>query len=473
MLFPTIRFALFFLATWGVFVAVRDRPVARRLVLLGASWVFYASWSWRFLALLWWMIALDHLVARWIARAPSPAQARAALWAGVAVNLGLLGYFKYAGFFTESLAGLLDRLGMSASVPLVQVVLPLGISFLTFQSVSYLIEVHRGVVAPAALLDEAVWLSFFPTVVSGPITRVSELVPQLHATPRCDDPQAAFALIGRGLFKKVVVASHLSTAVVEGAFATPGEHSSFELLFAVYAYGALIYVDFSGYTDIARGIARLLGYQLPENFDDPYRATTVQEFWTRWHMTLTRWLRDFLFTPLGLVWGRRPVLSLAIPVVVMLLAGLWHGAAWTFVAFGAVHGLAMAWERWRRQRRRRLRLGRVPDSALRRFGRHVLTLHIISLGWLFFRAESLGSAWSILARIATAGGGFVQVPLLSVVVVAGVLAVQLVPADWWRRAREATPTLGPVPQVAAGVGALTVIDVLGPTGVAPFIYFQF
>ncbi len=473
MLFPTVRFAVFFAVVWAVLLLVRRRPVGRRIVLLAASWVFYAAWNWRFLALLVWIIAVSHVGSRALARAPTRTTQRVALWLGVGAHLGLLGYFKYYGFFTESLVGLFDRLGVAVSVPLVQVVLPLGISFLTFQAISYLIEVRRGVLRPVGLLDEAVWLSFFPTVVSGPITRASELVPQLHRTPVCADPEGAVVLVLRGLFKKVVVASFLATTIVESAFATPGAHTSPELLFAVWAFGAQIYVDFSGYTDLARGIALLLGYELPENFREPYRAATVQEFWTRWHITLTRWLRDFLFTPLGLRWGRRPWLGLSIPIVIMLLAGLWHGAAWTFVVFGGIHGLAMASERWRRERRRRLGLGRPPDTLGRRVVRHVVTLQIVSLGWLFFRAESMSSAWTILDRIATAGGGFDGVPLLAVATVAAVVAVQFLPADWWARSAAVLRRLGPATQVAATVGALTVIDVLGPAGVAPFIYFRF
>lgn len=473
MLFPTVRFAVFFTVVWAVFVVVRDRPVARRLVLLAGSWVFYAAWNWRFLLLLWWMVALNHVAARLVAAAGTPAGGRLALGAGVTANLGLLAYFKYYGFFTESLVGLLDRIGVSVHVPLVQVVLPLGISFLTFQAVSYLVEVRRGVLAPVGLLDEAVWLSFFPTVVSGPITRASELVPQLRSTPRCDDPERAVLLILRGLFKKVVLASFLATTIVESAFATPGEFSSTELLFAVYAFGAQIYVDFSGYTDIARGGAMLLGIRLPENFDAPYRAATVQEFWRRWHMTLTRWLRDFLFTPLGLRWRRRPLLALSIPLIVMLLAGLWHGAAWTFVVFGGIHGLAMASERWRRERRRRLDLGKPPDTALRRFGRHVLTLHVIALGWLFFRSESMDAAWTMLARIADAGDGVDAISPLALATVAGIVGVQFVPADRWALLGDVVHRLGPVPQIATAATALTVIDLLGPAGVAPFIYFRF
>lgn len=215
----------------GAYLAVRDRPAARRLVLLAASWVFYASWEWRWLALLWWMIGVNHVAARWIARAPSADRQRFALVVGVLANLALLGWFKYWGFFTESAVGALARLGVHASPPLVEVALPLGISFLTFQAISYLIEVRRGVTTPAPLLDEAVWLSFFATVVSGPITRPSELIPQLDRPPVLDDASAHFALIVRGLFKKVVLSSYLASSVVDEPFATPGAFSATEVLF--------------------------------------------------------------------------------------------------------------------------------------------------------------------------------------------------------------------------------------------------
>lgn len=474
MLFPTIRFALFFMVTWGVLLGVRDRPIARRCVLLGASWVFYAAWDWRWLALLWAMIGVNHVAVRRVAWAPTAAGRRAALALGVGADLALLGTFKYYDFFAESVVGTLGLLGVQASAPLLQVALPLGISFLTFQAISYLVEVHRGVTAPAPLLDEAVWLSFFATVVSGPITRASELIPQLDRVPRAVDPGASFVLVIRGLFKKVVLASYLATAVVDEAFATPAAFSATEVLFAVYAYGALIYVDFSGYTDIARGVAGLLGFHLPENFDAPYRAASVQEFWTRWHMTLTRWLRDFLFTPLGLRCGRRRVLGPLLPLLIMLAAGLWHGAAWTFVVFGGIHGLALVAERADRLRRRRLGLGRAPDTPGRRLVRHVITLQVVSLAWLFFRAESMGAAWAMLHRIATGPLATGQLTPLAIVTVLGIYGIQLVRAPAVaERVRARVAHAGPVTQAVGLAGALTVVDVLGPTGVAPFIYFGF
>jgi D-alanyl-lipoteichoic acid acyltransferase DltB (MBOAT superfamily) len=474
VLFPTVRFALLFVVTWGAYLAVRDRPAVRRIVLLLASWVFYASWDWRWLALLWWIIGVNHVAARGIASARTDGARRMALWLGVLANLVLLGWFKYYGFFTESMVGALDLLGVDASVPLVQLALPLGISFLTFQAISYLIEVHRGVTEPAALLDEAVWLSFFATVVSGPITRASELIPQLDREPRCADPNASFALVLRGLFKKVVLASYLASAVVDEAFASPTAFSSTEVLFAVYAYGALIYVDFSGYTDMARGAAGLLGLHLPRNFDAPYRASSVQEFWTRWHMTLTRWLRDFLFTPLGLRYGRHRIIGPLLPLLIMLAAGLWHGAAWTFVVFGGIHGLALVGERAGRLRRRRLGLGPLPQTPMRRLLRHVATIHIVSLAWLFFRAESMDTAWAMLHRIATGPLAAGQITALAAVTVSAIYGAQLVQLpSLTERARALAARTGPVTQAAALAGALTVVDVLGPTGVAPFIYFGF
>ena len=275
------------------------------------------------------------------------------------------------------------------------------------------------------------------------------------------------------MFKKVVIASSLATAV-DDVFAAPARYSSAALLFAVYAYGAQIYADFSGYTDMARGLARLLGFQLPENFDSPYRAASIQEFWRRWHITLVAAGCATSSSPhSGCGRGRRRALSLAIPVVVMLLAGLWHGAAWTFVAFGGVHGLALASERWRRERRRRLGLGAAPDTPGHRLARHVVTLHIVALGWLFFRAESLAAAGTILTRIVTVAGGVTAISPLAVATVVAVVAAQFLPTDWYARSWRAVRSLGPVAEIASAATALTVIDLLGPAGVAPFIYFQF
>jgi D-alanyl-lipoteichoic acid acyltransferase DltB (MBOAT superfamily) len=476
VLFPTVTFAVFFMAVWPATWLVARWPRARQLLLLGAGALFYAYFDDRFVALLAGTIVANYVGAQAIHELRSrPAAQRAVLWLTVTAHLAVLGVFKYYGFFTTTVAGALDDLGLHAELPALHLVLPVGISFFTFQAIAYLIEVRRGALEPGSLLEIATWLSFFPTVASGPITRASELLPQLRERPAARiDADEAFLLITRGLFKKIVLSSFLATAIADDVFASPGSHSAPEVLGGVYGYAAQLYVDFSGYSDMAIGCALLLGIRLPRNFDAPYAAQSVTEFWTRWHMTLSRWLRDFLFTPLALHSRRTTVATCRTIVVVMLVAGLWHGAAWTFVAFGAVHGIAMAVERALREHRRRSPRPAAVDTAARRVGRQVLTFHVVCLGWVFFRADSIDGAGDVLARLVTGWGAAAPAitPLLVVTLVA-VLAVQHVSRRSLERIAALGRRLGPVTQVVLLASALVVTDVLGPEGVAPFLYFGF
>lgn len=475
MLFPTVTFTAFFMAVWPLTWAVARWPRLRQLVLLAASVGFYAWWDWRMLWLLAALVAGNHSAAWAIHRlARHPAARRVALWVGVGGHLLVLGWFKYYGFFASSLTTAVDRVGVEVQPPVVQVVLPLGISFVTYQAISHLVEVHREVTGPATLLETATWLCFFPTVASGPITRASELVPQLRERPEPSvDASRAFVLILRGLVKKLVVASYLADAVVDDVFAQPSLHPGPEVLAGIYAYAAQLYVDFSGYTDMAIGVALLLGIRLPENFDAPYRAATVTEFWNRWHMTLSRWLRDFLFMPLAR--RSRPTTAAAARnlVVVMLLAGLWHGAAWTFVAFGAVHGVAMALERVARERARRRGRRPVPTGPARVVG-VVRTFHVVCLGWVFFRADSLGGAVDVLARLGTGWGEPAPlVTALLVATIAAVVAAQLLPRRLLDGLTDVTARVPAPAVVPLAAVAIVLVDVLGPAGVAPFLYFGF
>ena len=476
MPFPTIRFAAFFVVVLVLAWSVARRPLIWKLVLLGAGVSFAVAWDVRSAGILAGSLGATQWFAVRIASARSPATKRWFLWSGVAANLVALGWFKYAGFFAESLTGLLTRLGMHVDPPVIDIALPVGLSFLTFRSISYLVEVSRGTIGPGTLLDVAVWQTFFPQLVAGPIVRPSEFLPQLQVAPdrRRVDASRALWLIARGLFKKVVLASFLATALADRAFSTPGDLSSPEVLVGIYAYATQIYVDFSGYTDMAIGFALLLGIRLPENFDRPYRSASIREFWTRWHITLSRWLRDFLFTPLALrARGSRLRVYRSL-ILVMLLAGLWHGAAWTFVAFGAVHGVALAVERWRRDRRRAGHRPAPPDTPVRMALRRILTFQIICLGWVFFRAESLEAARRILARLFTAwGDGAPGVTPLLVLVLGAVIGAQFLPEGAAERMRTAFARAPALAQAAALASVFVVLDVFGPEGVPPFIYFRF
>ena len=475
MLFPTITFAAFFMAVWPITWAVARWPAARCVVLLAASVGFYAYWDWRYLGLLAATVLANVASAQAIHRTRRrPGLQRAALWVGVGAHLAVLGWCKYYGFFASSLTSALDRVGIAVDPPLVQVVLPLGISFVTFEAISHLVEVRREVIEPGAVLEVATWLCFFPTIASGPITRASELLPQLRDAPeRSIEAARAFTLIVRGLFKKMVLASFLATALADDVFARPSAHTGPEVLLGVYAYAVQLYLDFSGYTDIAIGCALLLGLRLPENFNAPYAAASVTEFWTRWHMTLTRWLRDFVFTPLARRSKRTTAATCRNIVIVMLLAGLWHGAAWTFVAFGLWHGVAMATERVMRQRRRRLGHPPARQGTAGHVVGVIITFNVVCLGWVFFRADSVTTAVDLVARLGTGWWVAPAVPLLVFAVVAGVVLVQQLPRSALDRLDGAVVSLGTVPAVLALALGLLVVDVFGPEGVPPFLYFGF
>ncbi len=472
MLFPTFEFAVFFSLTFLGNWLLRPHPRSWRWFLLGASYVFYAWWDPRFVVLLAGSTVVNQVSALAIHRSADPGRRRVLLVVAVAANLGVLGFFKYYGFFLTSVAGGFAKVGLHVNPPLLQIVLPVGISFFTFQAMSYVIDTYRRDTEPAPWLDFAVYLSFFPHLVAGPIVRARELLPQLkeRGDPRHIDAALAFRLIFGGLFKKVVISSFVASAIVDKVFANPGQHTNFEILFAIYGYAIQIYADFSGYTDIAIGCALLLGLRFPQNFDAPYAATSIQSFWRKWHMTLSSWLRDYLYIPLGGNQGgeRRMRRNL---FLTMVIGGLWHGAAWTFVAWGAIHGSALIIERgWDARRAARTNAAPGRRSAVLRW---FVTFHVVCLGWVFFRAESFTKAGDLLWDLVTVWGVGTLVKPMLVFVVASMIAAQFVPADAADRAQALFARAGPALQGTFLAVGLLVIDALGPVGVAPFIYFQF
>ncbi len=303
MLFPTIDFAIFFGIVFVGNWLLAPFPKRWRVFILVASYVFYGWWDWRFVFLLAVSTMCTIAGGRLVHRARSEVARRAWMIAAVAAELGLLGWFKYAGWLSVNLDNVLHHLGVGDPIPLIQVTLPVGISFFTFMGLSYVIDIYRGSLEPSPWLDVAVFVAFFPHLVAGPIVRGSDLLPQIRRAHRRDPrrialPRAAYLIFG-GLFKKVVLSSYISSQIVDPVFANPHTHSSLEVLLAIYGYAVQIYCDFSGYTDIAIGCALLLGFRFPENFNAPYTATSLQDFWRRWHMTLSSWLRDYLYIPLG------------------------------------------------------------------------------------------------------------------------------------------------------------------------------
>jgi len=344
MLFNSISF-FFFVPI--VLLGVRLLPgTQRQRWLLLASYFFYGSWDWRFLALILFTTAVDYWIAHRIHRSDDPDERRRALLVSVCVNLGVLGFFKYFNFFIDSAAALLEAAGLHASLPALQIILPVGISFYTFQSMSYVIDVYRRDTVPAqTFVLYALYVSYFPQLVAGPISRVGDLMPQLAAPSRVTADRVNFGLclILIGLAKKVLIADMLAPEV-DRIFADPESQSSGMLLRGAYFFAFQIYCDFSAYSDIARGVSEFFGVRLMINFEQPYLSRSITEFWRRWHISLSSWLRDYLYIPLG---GNRlgAAKTYRNLMLTMLIGGLWHGAAWTFVAWGAWHGALLALER--------------------------------------------------------------------------------------------------------------------------------
>jgi alginate O-acetyltransferase complex protein AlgI len=464
--FPTIEFAVFFVAVFILSWAFMPHPRAWRPFILVASYFFYGWVDWRWVLLLVSSSVINTVAARVIATSPSPRTRKRALIAAICFDIGLLCVFKYLGFFVTEVDDFLDSLGLGSPLPLVQIVLPIGISFFTFQAISYVVDVYRGDTRAASLGDVAILQAFFPHLVAGPIVRANELLPQLRV-PR--DPRTVLAgpglfLVAGGLVKKTVVADELARRVVDPVFNDPTAHSGAEVLLAIYGFAAQIYCDFSGYTDMAIGLALLLGYVLPQNFNRPYLALSLQDFWRRWHMTLSRWLRDYLYIPLGgnRHGSRRTYRNL---MLTMLLGGLWHGAAWTFVIWGGIHGTALSVERWGRERWVGFRL---PAWLA-----WLVTFHVVCLAWVFFRSPDLSTAFEMLGQIGASGPSpLVTVPVVFLTVAA--IALQALPSGWWRQA-EGWLVRQPVTAQGVAFGALLVVAdaAVGQQGVAPFIYYQF
>jgi len=412
----------------------------------------------------------NQVFAEGIHRATSAAARKVWVVVAVVADLTCLGYFKYYNFFVQT------ALNVHLKPPpslLFRVILPIGISFFLFQAMSYVLDVYRDNLEPVHLLDFAVYLSFFPHLVAGPIVRATEFLPQLRtpADPRRIDSSRAFRLIVAGMFKKVVVSAYLATTV-DAVFAAPGNFKSVEVLFGVYAYAFQIYADFSGYTDIAIGLALLLGIRFPVNFNSPYISTSLGEFWRRWHMSLSRWLRDYLYISLG---GNRISVSRTYVnlMLTMLIGGLWHGAAWRFVVWGGIHGGVLAIERLLDDRRAALGLGPRQHSPVALVLRWAITFHVVCFAWIFFRAPSLGRAFEVIHRIASGSGvGSLVTPLLIVTILA-MLASQFVPENVMGGVQVVFSRVPIVVQGVALAGCFFLIDAFSPAGVQPFIYFQF
>ena len=389
MLFDTPAFILFLMVVVIVYWRLPWRQ--QNLMLLAASYFFYGWWDWRFLLLMMFSTVVDYFLARRIAASTKPAYRKTLVTVSLILNFSFLGFFKYFNFFTDSFAGLLDVLG-AHNIPrgLLNIILPPGISFYTFQEVAYIVDVYSRRIEPAeSLLDYALFISLFPHLIAGPIQRPSHLLPQVQQ-PRVYKPEFFFngcMLIVSGLFRKCVIADNCAP-LANAAFAGQLGASLWSVLIGVLAFAWQIYGDFSGYSDIARGSAQLMGFHFMPNFRQPYLATSMQDFWRRWHISLSTWLRDYLYIPLG---GNRKgdLRTYGNLMATMLLGGLWHGANWTFVIWGGMHGGWLAIERF-------FAGGETPRQH---WYSRPLVLGMVALAWVFFRARSLPEAAAFLAGV--------------------------------------------------------------------------
>ncbi len=492
MVFSSPRFILFLVAVLVVLSLLRGVG-AKKHFLAVASSVFYAAWDWRYLGLLLGISVIDYWAADRISSTDRPGARKAWLLVSVVSNLGTLAYFKYCNFFIENVNALLGPLGVS--LPVLNILLPAGISFYTFKTMSYTIDVYRRELAPCrSWLDYATFVTFFPELIAGPIVRASIFLPQMgrDVGPTRKRLSVGVTIFLQGLFKKLVLADRLAS-VADPVFADPAMHSPAAVWFGLLAYSLQIYCDFSAYSDMAIGTAKMIGYDLPENFNMPYLATNITDFWRRWHMTLSSWLRDYLYIPLG---GNRhgTARTYVNLTATMLLGGLWHGASWNFVLWGGLHGAGLAFHKWLVSHRR-------GQRALPTWAGRVVTLLFVVVAWVPFRSTSWASTRMIFARlVGLDAGGFAWWPFwlfaCGLVVAAGHVFGAIV-LERWRQAGGLPAHPGLLARLGFGLSdqgvsgpyllatrsgvssafvlAFLVIVLLlfGETKTNPFIYFQF
>ncbi len=400
MLFNSFIFWIFFLVV--IVLYKRFRHTAQNRLLLVASYIFYGFWNYKFLSLIFLSTVVDFYAAQNISKAERVIDKKRWLAVSIVFNLGMLGFFKYWNFFIGEFAELLAAIGINSSGPVLNVVLPVGISFYTFQTMSYTIDVYRGVTKPTnKFLDFALYVSFFPQLVAGPIERSQNLLPQIlvERSSSKNDFSEGFYHVLTGLFKKVVIADNMAP-IVNTIFSKPiTDLTGPEVIVGVYAFAFQIYGDFSGYSSIAKGIAKWMGFELMWNFKNPYFAISPSDFWARWHISLSSWLRDYLYIPLGgNKLGRWKTFRNL--MATMGLGGLWHGAGWTFIVWGIYHGALLIAYRILETRKSASTGGNNPSAIMHAF-KVIVFFHFICISWLLFRAESMEQVWSMLYLVVT------------------------------------------------------------------------
>ena len=455
MQFTSTTYFLFLIAVFFIFWLTK--PKWRIGLLLLVSGFFYAQAGSKPLILLAVIAISDFLLARLIHRSEQARTRKLLLFTSLLMDVGTLCFFKYAGFFA------------------LNVLLPLGLSFFIFQSIAYVVDVYRKTTAPARnLLEYCAFLSFFPSIVAGPINRTKQLLPQLRNSVPLTAEQGgqALFLIALGLTKKIAIADYLRTNFVDRVFDFPERYSSVEMLAAIYGYAMQIYADFSGYSDIAIGSALLLGIVLPMNFNAPYRAQDLPEFWRRWHITLSTWLRDYVFFSITSLRKRSTALLYVGLIVTMLLGGIWHGAAWTFVIWGLLHGIGLAVMRGVETLRKRFGW-QTTNSIWSNAGAVFVTFHFVCLTWIFFRAESFPQAFAVFHSLGTFTTNTENLPLPLLLIIALTFAAQWLSDNWGNQTQRAFVWLPAPAQAMLLAGLAMGLYLIASSDVVPFIYARF
>lgn len=473
MIFNSGLFVFLFLGFSLVYVLLRNRMTARLLFVTLFSYYFYYKSSGLYFFLLGIVTVSDFLLARQMDRTVTRWKRKALVVASLCVNLGLLCYFKYTNFFYEMLAPL-----WNGSFRPLDIFLPVGISFFTFQSLSYTLDVYRRDLKPLdSLLDYAFYVSFFPQLVAGPIVRARDFVPQIRRPLFVSSEmfgQGVFFIVS-GLFKKAVVSDYISVNFVERIFDNPALYSGLENLFGVYGYALQIYCDFSGYSDMAIGLALLLGFHFPMNFNSPYKAESVTDFWHRWHISLSTWLRDYLYISLG---GNRKgkIRTYVNLMLTMLLGGLWHGASWNFIVWGGLHGAALALHKFFRNVTGRPKT--YHSTGLRRLFAVVVTFHFVCFCWIFFRNSTFEASTVMIRQIFTAFHPELFMQLVTgywqvFVLMASGFLLHWCPDSWQNACSRAVTRLPLVGQALLVVAMVYLVIQVKSSDIQPFIYFQF
>jgi D-alanyl-lipoteichoic acid acyltransferase DltB (MBOAT superfamily) len=473
MVFNSLHFLWFFLVVYAAYRVLPHR--AQNWLLLVASYYFYAAWDWRFLGLLIASTLVDFSCGLALGRADAPGRRRALLCLSLGFNLTLLGFFKYFNFFADNLHALFGAIGWQLDFVTVRVLLPVGISFYTFVTMSYVIDVYRREITPTRnLLDFAVFVAYFPHLVAGPILRASRLLPQIQSSRRVTREQMrdGLWLVAWGFFQKIFIADNLAT-IANMVFEPDRRQSGLNVLLGVYAFAFQIYGDFAGYSNIARGTSKLMGIELVENFRFPYLVRTPQEFWRHWHISLSTWLRDYLYIPLG---GNRgtPARTRRNLLVTMALGGLWHGAAWTFVLWGLYHGLLLVAFR-SADRVRWFHTWVSGTGALARITSWMVMFHLTCFGWLIFRARSARQLSEMTASLVTRfapGSVNVEGILIPLLLYTTPLVIVHV-CEAYHDDLLIVPKLPPLVRYSVYAATFYLTLLFGNFGGAEFIYFQF